>query len=145
MVIWLRRHCPPDTGFEIRALAVWGRARYLSVTEAPHNHPGGDILSCYHTSKDRRMQFISNRLNILCAYNTKKSFESIVNEQLRAWYHNTVTIHMLIFWRNRTGPLDRSYVVRVSICLLSYPNVFLPTVRPWKQYLNLFLNIRLRR
>ena len=29
--------CPPDTGYEIRALAVWGRARYLSVTEAPHN------------------------------------------------------------------------------------------------------------
>ena len=28
---------PPDTGFEIRALAVSGRARYLSVTEAPHN------------------------------------------------------------------------------------------------------------
>ena len=26
-----------DTGFEIRALAVWGRARYLSVTVAPHN------------------------------------------------------------------------------------------------------------
>ena len=26
-----------QTGFEIRALAVWGRARYLSVTEAPHN------------------------------------------------------------------------------------------------------------
>ena len=34
---WMRWHCPPDTGFEIRALAVWGRARYLSVTEAPHN------------------------------------------------------------------------------------------------------------
>ena len=34
MVRW---HCPPDTGFEIRALAVWGRARYLSVTEALHN------------------------------------------------------------------------------------------------------------
>ena len=28
MVRWLRWHCPP---------AVWGRARYLSVTEAPHN------------------------------------------------------------------------------------------------------------
>ena len=26
-----------DSKFEIRALAVWGRARYLSVTEAPHN------------------------------------------------------------------------------------------------------------
>ena len=37
MVRWLRWHFPPDTGFEIRALAVWGRARYLSVTEAPHN------------------------------------------------------------------------------------------------------------
>ena len=37
MVRWLRWHCPPDTGFEIRALAVWSRARYLSVTEAPHN------------------------------------------------------------------------------------------------------------
>ena len=28
---------PPDTGFQIRALAVCGRARYLSVTVAPHN------------------------------------------------------------------------------------------------------------
>ena len=37
MVRWMRWHCPPDTGLEIRALAVWGRARYLSVTEAPHN------------------------------------------------------------------------------------------------------------
>ena len=37
MVRWLRWHCSTDTGFEIRALAVWGRARYLSVTEAPRN------------------------------------------------------------------------------------------------------------
>ena len=37
MVRWMRWHCPPDTGFEIRSLTVWGRARYLSVTEAPHN------------------------------------------------------------------------------------------------------------
>ena len=28
---------PPDTRFEIRALAVWGQARYLSVTEALYN------------------------------------------------------------------------------------------------------------
>ena len=35
MVRWIRWHCPPDTWFEIRALEVW--ARYLSVTEAPHN------------------------------------------------------------------------------------------------------------
>ena len=37
MVRWLRWHCPPDTEFEIRALAVWGRARYFLVTEAPRN------------------------------------------------------------------------------------------------------------
>ena len=37
MVRWLRRHCSPDTEFEIRSLAVWGRARYLSVMEAFHN------------------------------------------------------------------------------------------------------------
>ena len=37
---WVKRnsrvcwwHCPPDTGF----LEEWGRARYLSVTEIPHN------------------------------------------------------------------------------------------------------------
>ena len=34
-MIW---HCSPDTGFEIRTLAVWDRARYLSVTEAPDNN-----------------------------------------------------------------------------------------------------------
>ena len=28
-------HCPPDKGFEIQILEVWGRARYLSVIEAP--------------------------------------------------------------------------------------------------------------
>ena len=36
-VRWVRWHCPTDTGFEIQALEVWGRARCLSVTEAPHN------------------------------------------------------------------------------------------------------------
>ena len=37
MLRWMRWHCPPDTGFEIRAMAVWGRARYLSFTKALHN------------------------------------------------------------------------------------------------------------
>ena len=37
MVRWVRWHCSSDTGFEIRTLEVWGRVRYLSVTEAPHN------------------------------------------------------------------------------------------------------------
>ena len=30
-------HCPPDPGFEIRALVVPSQARYLSVREALHN------------------------------------------------------------------------------------------------------------
>ena len=51
MVRWLRWHCPPDTGFEIRALAVWGRARYLSVMEAPHN-------TNFHTWMGKK-QFVS--------------------------------------------------------------------------------------
>ena len=29
--------CPPDAGFEIWSLAVWGRARHLPATEATHN------------------------------------------------------------------------------------------------------------
>ena len=36
MVRWIRCHCPPDTEFQIRTLAVWGRARYFSITETPH-------------------------------------------------------------------------------------------------------------
>ena len=37
MVRWIRWHCPPDTWFEIWAPAVWDWARFLSVTEDPHN------------------------------------------------------------------------------------------------------------
>ena len=36
IILWDDTHCPPDTGFEIRALEVWCEARYLSVTEASH-------------------------------------------------------------------------------------------------------------
>ena len=48
---WMRWYCLPDTWFEIRALAVWSRARYLSVTEAPHNikslRVGGEEIFCF--------------------------------------------------------------------------------------------------
>ena len=55
MVRWLRWHCTPDTGFEIRALVVWGRARHLSVTEAPHN-------TDFHTWMGKKhFLFLSNR------------------------------------------------------------------------------------
>ena len=38
MVRWVGWHCPPDTRFEMQTLEVWDRARYLSVTEAPHQY-----------------------------------------------------------------------------------------------------------
>ena len=34
---------PSDTGFEIWALAVWGRGRYLSVTEALQNNKSSQV------------------------------------------------------------------------------------------------------
>ena len=47
MVRWLRWHCPPDTGFEMRALTIWGRARYLPVKEAPQ------ILNLYEWAEKK--------------------------------------------------------------------------------------------
>ena len=43
------------TGFEIRALAVWDRARYLSVTEAPYN-----IASLWVNGKETFCLFLGN-------------------------------------------------------------------------------------
>ena len=52
---WLRWHCPSDMGFETQAPAVWGRARYLAVTEAPHN-------TDFHTWMGKKhFLFLSNR------------------------------------------------------------------------------------
>ena len=36
-VIWIKSNCPPDKGLEIRAMYVWGRARWLSATETPYD------------------------------------------------------------------------------------------------------------
>ena len=47
-VRWVRWHCPPDTGFENKTLEVWGRARYLSVTEAPHNTEFYELMEKEH-------------------------------------------------------------------------------------------------
>ena len=51
MVRWMSWHCPPDTGFEIRALVITAQARYLSVKEAPHNieslRVSEEAISCF--------------------------------------------------------------------------------------------------
>ena len=43
MVRWMRWHCPSDIGFEIRAVVVWGRARYLSVELAISEFPSSQL------------------------------------------------------------------------------------------------------
>ena len=50
----MRWHCPPDTGFEIRALAIWGRVRYLS--EAPYN-----IESLWVSGEEKHCLFKTSR------------------------------------------------------------------------------------
>ena len=56
----MRWHCPPDTGFEIRALAVRCRARYLTVIEAPHN------LEYLRVSGEETFCFFETRRNLCC-------------------------------------------------------------------------------
>ena len=36
MVRWMRWHCPPDTGLDIRSPVVWGRARSLGNRGSPY-------------------------------------------------------------------------------------------------------------
>ena len=54
VVRWIRWHCPPHTGFEIRALAVWGQAGYYMyfVTEAPRDaessRANGEVFSLWN-------------------------------------------------------------------------------------------------
>ena len=61
MVRWMRWHCPSDTGFEIWALAVWGRARNLSLTEAPHSNAflrvSGEETFLFHWKLKARVGF----------------------------------------------------------------------------------------
>ena len=58
----MRWHYPPDTGFEIWTSSVWGRTRYLSVTEAPHNikslRVSGEETFCFF--KNLRPEWGSN-------------------------------------------------------------------------------------
>ena len=60
MVRWVGWQCPPDTWFEILILEVWGRAHYLSVTEAPHNT---EFYGC-SVDKEETFLFVSNRRDL---------------------------------------------------------------------------------
>ena len=51
MTRWMRGHYSPYTGFKIRALAVWGRARSLSVTEVVH------IIESIRVSEEELFRF----------------------------------------------------------------------------------------
>ena len=67
MVRWIRWHCPPDTEFKIRALAVWGRARYFL------GH-GASLQYWIFTSERRRnMLFLWN-------LNDRAGFETAISD-----------------------------------------------------------------
>ena len=63
MVRW---HCTPDTGFDIQTLEVWGRARYLSVTEAPHDTKFYEWMGkkhfCFFQTVETRKQTLNSRV-----------------------------------------------------------------------------------
>ena len=55
-----------DTRFEIRSMAVWGRARYLSVIEVPHNIESS-WLECTKTIRhESSRQFERLKLCAVC-------------------------------------------------------------------------------
>ena len=68
MVRWIRWHCPPDTGYEIGALAVWGWRRYVSVTllnlyeRAEKKHFVSLKLECKSGVRARDLRFPSRQL-----------------------------------------------------------------------------------
>ena len=84
MVRWMKWHCLPDTGFEILVLAARGLARYLPVTEAPHN------IWIYTSERGR---------NILSTFQAD-SFNHCTNAPAQSfpvgtWYNDTDEINML--------------------------------------------------
>ena len=102
---WLRWHCPPDTGFEIRALAVWGRARYLSVTEVPHNTD----WKCQHDM----LKHITRRfLRRSDRQTTSLTLTTGVYEACTKWrgasimnIHYDVTGLLTVVWRSHSGQI----------------------------------------
>ena len=101
MVRWLRWHCPPDTGFEIRALAVWGRARYLSVTEAPHN-------TNFHTWMGK--MWAPKRLQFL--------WTTLHSKSMSWWRHRWFFSHKNIPW-----PLWISEILRCLAYIHQYHDI----------------------
>ena len=105
MVRWMRWHCPPDTGFEIRALAVWGRARYLSVTEAPHNTEFHTWMGKKHVCFFQTAQ-IGNRTPNSSVKGSGANhyprapalFFTILTRSRTLWLHLTLTLTTLIFF-----------------------------------------------
>ena len=80
--IWMKWHCPPDTGFEIRALTVSDRARYLSVTSwLPHS------LSCWFTIEQTLADIISIAArSMACLYNIKQPKQVYKANNIICWY-----------------------------------------------------------
>ena len=109
MVSWMRWHCPPDREFEIRALVVWGWARYLSVTKAPQNIKyllvSGKETLCFFEWCLSGVQTRDLRLSKQSVLNTApgpppltKTKKSPQQARVIQWVNAGLMVHLLLTW-----------------------------------------------
>ena len=99
MVRWMRWHCPPDTGFEIWALAVWGRACYLSVTEALHERAGKKHFVSLKLEERSGVRTRDRRLFQAGSFNhctRTHVLSKVVNNTVQAFEYNMPRAHCLM-------------------------------------------------
>ena len=132
----MRWHCPPDTGNEIRALVVWGRACYFSVTKAPHNieslRVSGEETFCFFEGQSG-VRTRDLRLSKQAAFTTApgpppNSQWSQLEQVLVLWQSHIATFCSNVWILNI---LRRCKTCKVMITLLMNPGVhshFLNTV-----------------
>ena len=124
-VRWMRWHCPPDTEFEIRALAIWGRARYLTVMEAPHN------IEYVMSERERNMLF-------LCNLNARAGLEPAIFDLLQRWHNIETSLGKCLIFVGGGGGIASYRVSSVYPANRSrWPKVVLMLIQRWSQWANI--------
>ena len=124
MVRWVRRHCPPDTGFDIQTLAVWDRARYLSVTEAPHNTKfcewmGGGKHFCFFQTAETGKRTSNSSVKGSGANCTKAPAHDIKREMLVFFLYSFILYQSICF---AIPPVPWKQGVIYYVCQLTISN-----------------------
>ena len=95
----------PDTGFDIQTLQVWGRARYLSVTEVPHN------TEFYEWMEKKQLCFFQTAET----GNEPKNKKNKLFSTILSWFDLAVTLR----WSNHDlgiTPLWNLTLTHVTMC-----------------------------